>query len=155
MSGGSWDHTYMRLDAVSDALRADKSLDGSSPDLTPRQKASRHKLARLVDTLSAAMKAVEMVDSADMSTPVDAEAIDAVFDLLAQEPRIEVRRNDTGALDEIVAKQASIHMEDMGSCWSIILDAGTSHVNISFGGRLRRPLIVEQFGPVATRTQNS
>ena len=49
-------------------------------------------------------------------------------------PTLEIRRNDDGTLDEIVATGASVHLEQMGgNHWWMSIEAGSRcvHVNIT------------------------
>lgn len=158
MSGGSWDYAYGRLNDVVDGLRNNTCIRGYKLDLNAEQIASRQKLADLLEKVSAALHEIEWVDSGDTSYPKDVKAIDAVFAHMGRTPKIELRHDLDGKLDEIVAKEATLHMEDMGSSWSILIDAGSSHLNLSFGGKLKKPLVVEQRGSIIvthpTREEN-
>lgn len=148
MSGGSWDYAYGRLFDLVDALRNDTCIRHYKMDLNAEQIAARHKLADLLEKVSHAMHEIEWVDSGDTSFPEDVKAVESVFEALDRKPKLELRHAADGRLDEIVAKEATIHMEDEGSSWSIIIDAGSSHLNLSFGGKLKKPLVVEQRGSV-------
>lgn len=151
MSGGSWEYTYGRINDVVDGLRNNTCLRGYKLELNAHQIAARQKLAGLLEQVSAALHAIEWVDSSDSSYPEDTDAIERVFAHVGKVPLIEVRRTEAGQLDEVVAREATVQLEDMGSSWSLIIDAGGAQLNMSLGGRLRRPLIVEQNGSVVLR----
>lgn len=148
MSGGSWDYSYGKLSGVIEALELDTTLDHRKLDLNDLQKEQRHKLAALLDKVRDALRAIEWVDSGDSSYPSDTIAIKEVFSNIGRAPAIELRHDDKGLLDEVVAREATVHMEDMGLSWSILIDAGADHLSLSFGGRLKRPLVVDQSGSV-------
>lgn len=148
MSGGSWDYAFGKVNDIVDALRNNSTTDGRPLELNPHQKEQRHKLADLMEKVSAALHAIEWVDSYDSSYPVDTKAIEEVFLSQGRIPKVEMRYDEKGLLDEVVAREATIHMEDMGDSWAILIDAGDSHLNLAFGGRLKRPLLVEQTGSV-------
>ena len=151
MSGGSWEYTYGRINEVVDGLRNNTCLRGYKLELNAHQIAARQKLANLLEQVSTALHAIEWVDSSDSSYPEDTDAIDQVFRHVGKVPMIEIRRTETGQLDEVVAREATVQLEDMGSSWSLIIDAGGAQLNMSVGGRLKRPLIVEQNGSVVLR----
>lgn len=148
MSGGAWDYAFGRVTDIVDALKKDTTPEGRMLELNPHQKEARHQLAELLEKVGTALHAIEWVDSCDSSYPRDTNAIAEVFTALRRVPKIEVRFDDKGVLDEVVAREATFHMEDMGSSWSILIDAGGAHLSLSIGGRLKRPLIVDQHGSV-------
>ena len=85
MSGGSWDYGFGRITDIADALRNDTSTGSRRPlDLLDDQKMKRRALAELLDKVSAALHAIEWVDSCDTSYPSDVEAIDDVFAFLKE-----------------------------------------------------------------------
>jgi len=79
MSGGSWDYAFRKVSDIVDALRNDSTTHGRPLELNPHQKEQRHKLADLMEKVSAALHAIEWVDSYDSSYPRDTDAIEAVF----------------------------------------------------------------------------
>jgi hypothetical protein len=149
VSGGSWNYAFGQINDIVDALRSDTSTDSHRKlSLNADQKEQRRKLADLLEKVSHAMHSIEWVDSFDSSYPDDTAAIADVFASQGRIPKIELRHDDKGLLDEVVAREATLHMEDMGSSWSILIDAGADHLNLSIGGRLKRPLVIEQSGSV-------
>jgi hypothetical protein len=148
VSGGSWDYAYGRINDIVDALRNQTTTGGRKLELNDHQIEQRQKLSDLMEKVSAALRAIEWVDSFDSSYPRDTKAVEEVFASQGRIPKIELRHDDKGLLDEVVAREATLHMEDMGSSWSILIDAGADHLNLSIGGRLKRPLVVEQSGSV-------
>lgn len=149
MSGGSWDYLFGRIHDAADALQRDRATDRHyALDLNEEQRDKRRKLGELLEKVAHALHEIEWVDSSDTSYPSDTQAIDAVFAHMGRKPLIEMRYNENGALDEIVAKEARVQFEDEGGSWSLIIDAGDAQVNLSIGGKLKRPLLVEQNGSV-------
>jgi len=44
----------------------------------------------------------------------------------------EIRLNDDGSLDEIVAKNANVHLEQMSNnSWILLIDTGKKHIQVS------------------------
>jgi hypothetical protein len=149
MSGGSWDYAFGRIGDIVSALQNDTTSERRYKlDLNPHQIELRHRLAELLEKVATAMHAIEWVDSGDTPYPSDCKAIEKVFETLEGKPSLEMRYDREGALDEIVAKNATVHMENMGSTWSIIIDAGSARLNLSLGGRLKKPLVVDQEGTI-------
>jgi len=149
MSGGSWGYLYRNINDAAFALQRGAATERDSAlDLNEEQREKRRKLGELLEKVAHALHEIEWVDSCDSSFPSDTQAIDAVFASLGRVPKIELRHDDKGLLDEVVAREATIHMEDMGSSWSILIDAGEDHLSLSFGGRLKRPLVIDQSGSV-------
>lgn len=64
---------------------------------------------------------------------------------------IEVRMDEKGRLDEIVGKQCSVHLEDMGGHWCLIVSAPGQRVMVGVG-HPKKTVITEIIGPVV-RTQ--
>lgn len=149
MSGGSWDYLFGRIHDAADALQTDRATDRHYKlELNEEQREKRRKLGELLEKVAHALHEIEWVDSSDCSYPDDTKAIDAVFAHIGRKPLIEMRYDENNVLDEIVAKEARVQFENMGGSWALILDAGDAQVNLSIGGRLKRPLVVEQSGSV-------
>ena len=76
MSGGSYDYAYEKVDCFAEALETDTYLDGGK-----RYEPNGHDrigFAAHLRKVAAAMKAIEWVDSGDISHPEDIEAIRVV-----------------------------------------------------------------------------
>jgi hypothetical protein len=81
MSGGSWDYAFGPIADIADALRNDTSTGSRRPLLlNDDQREWRRRLAAHLELVSAALHAIEWVDSDDTSYPSDVEAIKKVFD---------------------------------------------------------------------------
>lgn len=149
MSGGSWDYLFGRINDAAYALQRGVATDRDyALDLNEEQREKRRKLGELLEKVAHALHEIEWVDSSDSSFPSDTQAIDAVFTHMGRKPLIEMRFDEKGDLDEVVAKEARVQFEDMGGSWALIIDAGDAQVNLSIGGKLKRPLVVEQSGSV-------
>lgn len=81
MSGGSWDYVYGQISDVASALKNDTCTGRRLPlPLNEDQKHWRHKLSMQLEKISAALYAIEWVDSDDRSYPDDVDAIKKVFE---------------------------------------------------------------------------
>jgi hypothetical protein len=83
MSGGSWNYRFIDIRYFAKFMEEGvETPDGTKLELTNEQKSARKKFARLLEKVADTMQIVEYVDSSDMSTPNDIEAIDNLLENL-------------------------------------------------------------------------
>jgi hypothetical protein len=59
---------------------------------------------------------------------------------------IEIRRNDDALLNEIVAKNATIHLEQMDNmCWWLRITHDKETIRIFFNSRSKLNLIIDEY----------